>query len=205
MKCNICPKEIVGDQIHSFNIHKKNYQLCGWCAMRVMQYVDGNITHSIINIYWGAGHICWSSWNGLRDIIRKYNIKEVLEIGIGLSSELFVNEGLEVIGIDLWKEHVELYQEHLGLKSKAKFHWYPDSEHLPDFDILYPNRRWDFVFVDGPQVRGDEVKLAMKLSNKFIYLHDPNMGEEEFFPDDEWVPIHEKESKLFIKKGVKNV
>jgi len=196
MFCEICGKKAAEEK--KVCLCNKQYTLCGWCQMRVMQYIDGNITHSIINIYWGAGHICWSSWNSLRDIIRKYDIKEVLEMGIGLSSELFVNEGLELIGIDLWKEHVELYQKHLGLKSKAKFYWYPDSQHLPDFDKLYPGRKWDFVFVDGPQVRGDEVRLAMKLSNKFIYLHDPNMGEQGFFPNDEWKLV-DKHDKLFEK------
>jgi hypothetical protein len=41
----------------------------------------------------------------------------------------------------------------------------------------------------------------MDLSNKFIFLHDPNMGEQDYFPNDEWQPIHPKESKLFVKKG----
>lgn len=200
MKCDICPKEIAGDEIQKINILKKDYSLCGWCAMRVMQYIDGNITNNVINIFWGAGHICYSSWYTIRDIIRKYKITEVLEIGIGLSSELFVAEGLRVVGIDIWKEHVELYQKHLGLKAYAEFHWYDSSKNLPDFDKLYPGRRWDFVFVDGPQERANEVRLAMKLSSRFIYLHDPNMGEQDFFPGDEWLPVGGPEPRLFERK-----
>jgi hypothetical protein len=201
MKCSICPREINGDEIHHITIHKKEYDLCGWCAMRVMQYIDGNISHHVINIYWGAGHICWSSWDTLREIIKKYNITEVLEMGIGLSSEMFASQGLKIVGMDIWKEHVELYQQHLGLKNIAEFHWYPDSDHLPDFEALYPGRKWDFVFVDGPQERSREVALAMKLANKFIYLHDPNMGEQSFFPNDEWIGVG-AEPRLFIKKGI---
>jgi hypothetical protein len=199
MKCDICPQIIVGDEIHRFSLHKKEFCLCGWCALRVYQYIQNNTTHHTINIYWGAGHVCWSSWNTLREFIRKYNITEVLEMGIGLSSELFVNEGLKVVGIDIWKEHVQMYQELLSLKNVAEFHWYPDSDHLPDFDVLYPGRTWDFVFVDGPQERSREVKLAMKLANKFIYLHDPNMGEQSFFPGDGWEGVG-PEPRLFIKK-----
>lgn len=191
MICEICKDKASEEKkVHLCN---KQYTLCTWCQMRVMQYVDGNITHSIVNIYWGAGRVCWNSWISLRKIIREYNIKEVLELGIGLSSELFVNEGLELIGIDVWKEHVSLYQQLLSLKSKAVFHWYPPNQ-LPDFDKLYPGRKWDFVFVDGPQVRDNEVKLAMRLSNRFIYLHDPNLGEEGFFPNDEW-----KNVKTYLK------
>jgi len=198
MNCQICNAELREEQVHSLTLYKQEYKVCGWDALRIKQFIDGNITNSIINIYWGAGHVCWSSWNSVRDIIRKYNITEVLEMGIGLSSELFVNEGLDVIGIDIWKEHVELYQKHLGLKAKAVFHWYPSSKELPDFDKLYPGRKWDFVFVDGPQERANEVRLAMKLSNRFIYLHDPNMGEQSFFPNDEWKQMG-KDSKLFEK------
>ena len=42
------------------------------------------------------------------------------------------------------------------------------------------------VFVDGPHERSKEVKVAMKLAKRFIYLHDPNLGEQTFFPDDNW-------------------
>ncbi len=196
MICQICKQPATEE--NKVCLCNKQYTLCSWCQMRVMQYIDGNITNSIINIYWGAGHVCWSSWNTLREIIRKYNIKEVLEMGIGLSSELFVNEGLKVIGFDTLKEHVELYQQHLGLKSNAVFHWYKDKE-TPNIEELYPNRKWDFVFVDGPQERSREVKLAMKLSNRFIYLHDPNLGEQSFFPNEDWTPVGQKEDKLFEK------
>ena len=196
--CEICGLEAT--EAKKVSLCKEQYTLCGWCQMRMMQYIDGSITRSIINIFWGAGHICWSSWFSLQEIIRKYNIKEVLEMGIGLSSELFMVEGLQIVGIDVLKQHVSLYQKHTPLKSKAKFHWYLDSKHLPDFDKLYPGRKWDFVFVDGPQRRSNEVKLAMKLSNRFIYLHDPNLGEEEFFPNNEWKVVTDVGgAKLFEK------
>ena len=196
MKCQICHCET--DRPEVFKIWNEEYSLCGWDALRVKQYIDGNIAHSVINIYWGAGHICWSSWNSLRDFIRANGIKEVLEIGSGLSSEMFVAEGLSVISFDVWREHVELYKEHQGLKDKAVFHWYDDAL-PPPVKKLYPGRKWDFVFVDSPQERADEVKVAMEVSSKYIYLHDPNLGEQSFFPNDDWFPVDGKESKLFKK------
>lgn len=201
MECDICKAQLTEDQTKRFSIHGQDYCLCGWDALRAKQWIDGNMSHHMINIYWGAGHICWSSWASIREIIRENNIKEVLEMGIGLSSEMFVAEGLKVVGIDVWKSHVELYQQHLGLKGDAEFHWYEYGK-LPDFEKLYPGRKWDFVFVDGPQERSGEVELAMKLSNKFIYLHDPNMGEQSFFPNEDWIPTRELEPRLFKKRGV---
>ena len=199
MICDICKSEYPADSCKSIVIHNKEYNLCGWDAMRVMQYIDYNVAHDAINIFWGAGHIGYSCWYSIQNILRKLGITELLEMGVGLSSEMFIAEGLKIIGFDVWKSHVELYQQHNGLKENAVFHLYEDGT-TPPVEELYPGRRWDFVFVDGPQRRSKEVELAMKLANKYIFLHDPNAGEESFFPNEEWLPAFGKESKLFIKK-----
>ena len=198
MLCQICKTDYPLDGCKPFSIHNEEYVLCGWDALQVKQYIDYNIAHDAINIFWGAGHIGHSCWYFIRKVLRALEIKELLEMGIGLSSEMFVAEGMKVIGFDVWKSHVELYQQHNGLKENAVFHLYEDQT-IPPVEELYPGRRWDFVFVDGPQRRANEVALAMKLANKYIFLHDPNAGEEGFFPNDEWIQ-YEKESKLFIKK-----
>ncbi|HUS88890.1 MAG TPA: hypothetical protein VMW91_05885 [Desulfosporosinus sp.] len=200
--CPVCLNDYDDSEtFQEFSILNNNFSMCSWCGFRVMQFVDGTIQHCVANIYWGAGRVCWSSWFGLRDIIRKYKIKEVLEMGIGLSSELFVNEGLNLIGIDILKQHVGMYQNLLPMKAAgAKFYWYPDSDHITDIESIYPGRKWDFVFVDGPQERSREVKLAMRLSSRFIYLHDPNLGEQSFFPDENWCRHGNESAKLFERK-----
>jgi len=181
MNCDICEEPIQPDSVHKITLHKKEFTLCGWDAQRVLQFIENNITHHSINIYWGVGHICWSTWGSLRVLIRQHNIKEILEIGTGLSTELFYNEGLKIVTMDSCKPHIELYKKLLSMKEQVDFHYYPDSDHLPDLDKLYPGKKWDFVFVDSPHERSREVKLAMKYSTKFIYLHDPNLGEQSFF------------------------
>ena len=163
--------------------------LCGWCQNRVVEFIRVNISHDAINIPWGCGKIGYGEWCAIRDVLRKYKIKEVLEFGTGLSTELFVNEGIKIVSCDVLKKHSELFAKLIPVREMAKFHWYPDypdTEHLPDFDKLYPGKKWDLVFVDGPHERSREVKMAMKLSNKFIYLHDPSLGEQSFFPNEEW-------------------
>lgn len=198
MICQICGGNFPDDSTKSFEIHGVKYELCSWDALRAKQYIDYNITHHAINIFWGAGHIAHTCWYTLREVLRKLEIKEVLEMGIGLSSEMFVCGGMKVIGFDVWKEHVELYQKLVTVQGQAVFHWYPDQT-VPPVEELYPGRTWDFVFVDGPQRRSNEVRLAMKLANKYIYLHDPNAGEESFFPNEDWICLG-KEEKLFIRK-----
>ena len=41
---------------------------------------------------------------------------------------------------------------------------------------LYPGKRWGLVFVDGPHDRDKETEAAMRLTSRFIYLHDAGMS-----------------------------
>jgi len=192
MECEICGSENASKVIidcFQRSDPVMEYVLCGWCQNRVSEYIKTNISHDGINILWGCGRIGYGEWCSLRDFLREHKIKEVLEFGTGLSTELLVNEGIKVVSCDVFKPHLELFAKLIPMQGMAEFHWYPDypdTEHLPDFDKLYPGKKWDLVFVDGPQVRPREVKMAMKLSNKFICLHDPNLGEQSFFPNEEW-------------------
>ncbi len=194
MNCQLCGEPIGDEKIGATKICGKAYSLCLRCDFDLSQDLDAMINHYAINILWCGGKISYSCWEYIRDFLRKNNITEVLEIGTGLSSELFVNEGIKLTTLDSLKPHSELYQKHLFIKDRATVLYYPDGDHLPDL-----GRKWDFVFVDSPQTRGPEVRYAMKMSNRWIMLHDPNMGEQDFFPNDDWkevaFKIYEKVAK----------
>jgi len=199
MKCEICQTEGASTN----KILKTEHSLCNWCWKRIEDYIITNKGHDVINIFWGAGHVTYQDWIGehsLRDFIRKNNIKEVLEIGTGLSTEIFVNEGLKVVTLDSCKPHIELYSKLKPLQGKVDFIYYPNSDSLPDLSKRYPGKMWDFVFVDSPHWREKEVRMALKYANKFLYLHDPNLGEQKFFPNADWQPLWTRESKVFQKR-----
>ena len=99
--------------------------------------------------------------------------------------------------VDVLKEHVVLLAGLDSMKNYATFHHYEYGVE-PPVGELYPGRKWDFVFVDGPQERSREVKVAMEVSSKYIFLHDPNFGEQSFFPNEEWVKVGNSD-KLFEK------
>ena len=200
MTCDVCKQAIPENGLHEVTVHKQLFGLCEWCALKIRDQLECVKTSHMSNIFWGAGHISWTCWYQIREYLRRFNVTEVLEFGIGLSSELFVNEGIKVVGFDACKPHVEQYQNLLSLKNDAEFHYYEDLKRGPNVEELYPGRTWDFVFVDGPQERAREVAVAMRVARKFIYLHDPNMGEQSFFPTPEWIG-YETEPKLFIRKG----
>ena len=198
--CEVCHNEISDPNgVHRIRLFTTDYVMCEWDALRISDYLMALKTHHVSNIFWGSGHVSWTCWETIRSIIREYRITEVLEFGIGLSSELFVNEGLKVVGFDACEPHIKQYQELLPLKNEAKFHHYEYGADGPPAELLYPGRKWDFVFVDGPQERAKEVEVAMRVANRFIYLHDPNLGEQSFFPNPDWVGIG-TEPRLFIKK-----
>jgi len=195
MKCEICELENAAP----FTLPPKEYQLCGWCLNRVREFINTNINHSCVNIAWGCGKVGWHDWFALRDMLRTYNIREVLEIGSGLSSELMVNEGIKLVSFDFLQNHSNLLKNLSSLKNSATFHWYDGSINLYDtYYKLYPDRKWDFVFVDSPHERSTEVRLAMEISSRFIFLHDPNLGEQGFFPNEHWVSVNN--SRLYEKQ-----
>lgn len=196
--CWLCQTPIEG-RVHKAEMHRVDYTFCDWHAILFRDILEGMRSGNIVNIFWGAGHVNFTCWYTIREILRKNGIKEVLEFGIGLSSELFVNEGLKVIGFDACEPHVKRYQQLESIKNDAVFHYYEDKKDGPNVEELYPGRKWDFVFVDGPQSRTREVEAAMRVARKFIYLHDPNMGEEGFFPNEDWIG-QGTEPRLFVKK-----
>lgn len=180
--CSVCN---VHEATEHIEILGYKADLCGFDALKVKDFINGMIAHFVVNINWGSGRIIWSDWYELRDIIKEYNITEVLEFGAGCSSEMFIAYGLKVISFDMHETHCKVMKELVPLQQNFIIHNY-ENQTIPPVELLYPNRKWDFVFVDGPHWRINEVRTAMKVSNRFIFLHDPNLGEQDFFPNDEW-------------------
>lgn len=165
MNCKICKQQ-------------SDEEYCGWCKNRIQEFIRSNENHSAINITWGCGRISWGDAYYLRDTIKEHNIKEVLEFGTGLSTEIFAILGLKIVSCDTLKNHSDLFGELLSLKGIADIIYYGENltDPLPDFEALYPGKKWEFVFVDGGQGRDRETEIAMKLSSKFILLHDPGLS-----------------------------
>ncbi len=201
MKCHICADLIPDERIGQVVVLNRQYSLCGWCEWWLDRFIAGQVEHQVKNITWGDGKVCWNEMHFLREFFKANDITEILEFGAGLSTEIFAIMGMKLVSCDVLENHARMLSQLASLRGIAEVIHYEYGT-PPDFDALHPGRKWDFVFVDGPQERSKEVALAMRLSNKFIYLHDPKMGEQSFFPNEEWKGVG-NEPKLFIKKGVK--
>ena len=203
MNCDVCKRDQGPDGTQPLEFLGKHYNLCPFDQLEVQRFIDSRISGDIININWGGGKLAPGCWEYLREFLRENKIKEVLEFGAGLSSELFFLEGMDLVSFDVLDFHIAMLAKCSSMKAsftginKAKFYAYEYGV-PPPVKELYPGRKWDFVFVDGPQERSREVKVAMEVSSKFIFLHDPNMGEQSFFPNEEWEQLS---IKLFKKRG----
>jgi len=205
MICDVCKRD-QDEGTSALVCLGKTYNLCPFDLLEVERFIGSRISGDVININWGGGKLAPGCWENLRELIRKNHISEVLELGAGLSSELFFLEGLDLVSFDVLDFHIAMLAKCSSMrasysgKNKAKFHAYEYGTNPPVME-LYPGRKWNFVFVDGPQERSREVWIAMQVSSQFIYLHDPNMGEETFFPNAEWEMVG-GDMKLFKKKRI---
>jgi len=188
MKCDICGAEGIYETI---TVNNTKYSLCEYDLIFTERILHSRQCGEMLNIAWGDGRVNFGCWALIRDILRKNNITEVLELGAGLSSELFALEGMKLTSFDVLPNHIKLLQNLNPIKHTANFHHYEYGV-APPVKELYLNKTWDFIFVDGPQERSREVKVAMEVGTKFIFLHDPNMGEQNFFPNDQWKEVSHK-------------
>jgi len=186
----ICPACNRDECTEELVISGHTYNFCGFDAYKLDRFAHNMVHGHSVNILWGNGRIGWGEWRTIHEFLHKHNITEVLEIGCGLSTELFVSAGMNVIGFDTHSTHVAALQRLEPIRGSAIIHRYPGDGTLgsviPPVEELYPGRKWEYVFVDGPHQRYNEVMVATKVSSRFIHLHDPNLGEQVFFPGTEW-------------------
>ena len=102
-------------------------------------------------IIWGTGGFARDHWAFLRELINKYEIKSVLEYGCGLSTELMLAMGLEVISMETLEEYADIPNANIFICK------YPEWMEF--------NRKFDLAFVDIYDSEGDpaeEVKILKK-------------------------------------------
>ena len=118
-----------------------------------------------------ATGISHEDWDCMKELIKKHNIKSVLEFGPGASTEKFCEAGMEVISLETdgtWaKEVIQRYP------SATVFVW--DNYDLPDGVV---GREFDLAFVDGITPRSSQMRHSIQLA-KNVLLHDANRPKEK--------------------------
>ena len=109
------------------------------------------------------GSIYKEEWDLLREIIKKYHIKTVLEFGCGQTTELFHSLGLDYLSLEASQAYI------IKIKKVKKYHiqFWNKKE-------IYSNKKFDLAFIDGPKGSDNrEISFIIaKNISKFIVVHD---------------------------------
>ena len=149
----------------------------------------------------GNGSLRENEWNMILDIIHKYDIKSVLEIGSGFSTICFEQN---VDFIDSYESNINFYNFLDKKINKIKTNLISYS--YPNFSKN--NKKYDFCLIDGPgnnyNGRKNSMLFAVDKSNK-ICIHDYNRKAEhisflECFPENTWKKVGVVGSLIFIQK-----
>jgi hypothetical protein len=130
-------------------------------------------------ILWGNRAIYKKDWIILKKFLNAFSVKTVIEYGVGLSTELMVLEGIEVVSLETLDWWADICRKVIGNEIIT----YQEG-HPPDVG----GRRFDLAFVDGPQTRRKETIEHAKQHSEFVYLHDPERKEEVAQMED-WVHL----------------
>ena len=107
------------------------------------------------------GSIYKEEWDLLKETIKKYNIKTVLEFGCGQTTNLFHSLGLDYLSLEEKKEVINKIFKGYNIQ-----HW--DRKEI-SFD-----KEFDLSFIDGPKGSDNrEISFIIaKNISKFIVVHD---------------------------------
>ena len=107
------------------------------------------------------GSIFKEEWDLLKEIIKKYNIKTVLEFGCGQTTKLFHSLNLDYLSLEEKQEYIAKRFKGFNVQ-----HW---NKRKKSFD-----KKFDLSFIDGPE--GSENReisfIIAKDISKFIIVHD---------------------------------
>lgn len=179
MKCSLCKEENITVGIMEGEI--LNYPLCSFCHWMVSRTVHSMIAGKNVKIQWGNRSISREDWIELKGFISATGATNIVEYGVGLSTELLLLEGYSPVCIDEDKRYSELYSKRLGIDI---LHCGVKDE-VPRLPFVF-----DLAMVDSPQGKGHRpkcVKHARQHTERFIYMHDPT--EEQIREVDMWTPL----------------
>jgi ADP-heptose:LPS heptosyltransferase len=140
----------------------------------------------------GGGAITDRDWLFMKDLIKKQNIKTILEFGTGLSTLLFQTQADKVISYETNKGWIHKIKSFCSDKVEHRI-WDGKTinESIPNVDL---------VFVDGPagsMNREWSTKYAAESNAKWIIVHDANRPGER-----KWQEKHlSKDYDLYRKGG----
>lgn len=148
-------------------------------------------------INWGTGGFGAGNWKIVYDIIRRFDVKTVIEYGCGVSTELFMAVGCKVISLETQTDYADIPGANIIV---APYDRFPGN--MGTFDL---------AFIDGPgayEFESKGLKPERRLSayhakrhSNLVYMHDGGLGQEEAFESDPlWEKIGGHDTDLIYRK-----
>jgi len=115
---------------------------------------------------WGGGSIGDKEWEVLKKTIQSYQVRSIIEIGIGLSTLLMMQIVDRFVGYDTLKKHIEWMEQKVS--KNVELRWWDGKT------VFDPLEKFDLAFVDGPQgARNRKPSVMSVLGNcKILAMHD---------------------------------
>lgn len=138
------------------------------------------------NMTFGGGSITDRDWAFIRETIKKYNVKTVLEFGAGLSTLLLNDLGLRVITFETnqgWINKIKQLNPNTDVRLWNGFDQGISFTEITD--RLFEEKHFDLVFVDGPSggaSREISTKIAAASAN-IVIIHDAGREHERNWQD----------------------
>jgi len=177
-KFSAASDKIMNTQNEDIN-HKKN--LCPTGCGKIPVATEKN-PMSKYGLIFGSTCIEKEDWAVIEEVIKKNNVKRVLEFGSGLSTLLMADMGLEVISYEVMDEWAKKIRD---LNPKVDIRpW--DGKEIPGYKSL---GEFDLVFCDGPassvsagEARKDSIKMSADLA-RILIVHDGGRAGEAKWQD----------------------
>jgi len=152
---------------------------------------------------WAAYSIDPTDWIVLRDFLIHEDIKNVLEIGPGLSTELMDDFGIEVLSYETEPIYVERMRRRVSKRVDVR-QW--SGLWLPEID-----QKYRLAFLDGPaggESRESAYRILADSSVQFVACHDSKRAEDKVWIDKylgDWTEVARNDRSvqglLILKRG----
>ena len=157
------------------------FQLCGWCGWLMERAVESMVQSRNMKILWGSRSLERRDWVELKHFLDVNNIRSVLEYGVGLSSELLLLEGYDVLSLECLDFYAQMFSRKIGHKVIS----YKAEQGPPELSEKYP-----FSLIDSPKSgRAKEARHAVRHTTRFIYMHNPLEDQITILESAGWNPI----------------
>jgi len=145
---------------------------------------------------WGNDHLTDKDWIFIKDILKEYDVKTILEFGSGLSSLLFATVVDKVLSFDEPTGYINKVIKCIDGKKNELVVWDGKTVSLPP---TYGETRFDLIFVDGPR-GGENREWSTKYASEnadLVIVHDAGRVNER-----KWQTKYlEKDFQLIAKGG----